>query len=40
LRRQVSLVLPFGTPVDLSRQIMTLDAWLCATIFRGFGLYR
>jgi hypothetical protein len=40
LRHQVSLVLPFGTPVDPGRQMETLDAWRCATIFRWFCLYR
>jgi hypothetical protein len=34
LRRQVSLVLPFGQPVDLDQRLLTLDSWLCVTIFR------
>jgi hypothetical protein len=41
LRRQVSLVLPFGQPVDPDQQLaLILDAWLCVAAFWRFCFYR
>jgi hypothetical protein len=41
LRRQVSLILPFGQPVSLDQHlVLTLDAWLCVAVFWRFCFYR
>jgi len=37
LRHQVSLILPFGQPVNLDQHlVLILDAWLCVAVFWRF----
>jgi hypothetical protein len=41
LRHQVSLILPFGQPVNRDQHlVLILDAWLCVAVFWRFCFYR
>lgn len=41
LRRQVSLILPFGQPVSPDQHfVLILEAWLCVAVFWRFCFYR